>query len=165
MAVQKSASSKATAIFYVRSILAICERSRPEEGQACDPEGPEKWQERRWRLFSTAPDMISDIHDRDFDGIIENSSLPILVEFWKPGCGHCLALRKELDLIQSEVGDQLAIYTMNVQENFLIPGEMDIQSLPALALFVEGEFEKFIGGIGKKENLLRQLAAWLPPAT
>ncbi len=41
--------------FCARSVLVLRERSRPEEGQACEPEGPEKWRERRWRLFSTDP--------------------------------------------------------------------------------------------------------------
>jgi len=106
--------------------------------------------------------MIPDIEDREFDRIIENSSVPVLVEFWQPGCNPCQALLKELDLIQEEHGEHLFIAKMNVQENFLIPGELEIQSLPSLALFVNGIFEKFIGGIGKKAHLLPQLAPWLP---
>lgn len=105
--------------------------------------------------------MIQAIEDREFDHLIENSSVPILIEFWQEGCGHCQALLQELELIQTEVGDRLVIYTMNVQENFLIPGELEIQSLPTLALYVDGTFETFLGGIGKKSNLLQQLDPWL----
>jgi thioredoxin 1 len=108
--------------------------------------------------------MIHDIADREFDRIIENSSVPVLIEFWQPGCGHCQALLTELELLQAEVGDHLMICKMNVQENFLIPGELDIQSLPALALYVEKNFEKFIGGIGKKRELLTQLYPWIDPS-
>jgi len=85
--------------------------------------------------------MIQDIEDREFDGIIEQASVPVLVEFWQPGCGHCLALLQELELRQAEIGDRLVIYKMNVQENFLIPGELEIHSLPTLALYVDGKFE------------------------
>ena len=106
--------------------------------------------------------MIQDIEDREFDGMIEQAAVPVLVEFWQPGCGHCQALLKELELIQAEVGDHLVIYKMNVQENFLIPGELEIHSLPTLALYVDGKFEKFIGGIGKKNELLKQLMNWIP---
>ena len=106
--------------------------------------------------------MIQSIEDREFDEIVGKASVPVLIEFWQPGCGHCHALLKELELIQFEVGDQLIIHKMNVQENFLIPSELDIQSLPTLALYVEGRFEKFIGGIGKKKYLLEQLDPWLP---
>lgn len=105
--------------------------------------------------------MIQDIDDHAFDQIIENSPAPILVEFWQPGCGHCRTLLKELELVQAEVGDRLVIYKMNVQENFLIPGELEIHSLPTLALYVDGKFERFIGGIGKKNDLLEQLRSWI----
>jgi thioredoxin 1 len=83
------------------------------------------------------------------------------VEFWQPGCGHCQALLQELELIQAEVGNRLFIVKMNVQENFLIPGEIEIQSLPTLALYVDGKFEQFVGGIGKKKDLLNQLTNWM----
>ena len=99
--------------------------------------------------------------DREFDGMIEKASVPVLVEFWQPGCGHCLALIRELEHIQNELGERLLIFTMNVQENFLIPGELEIQSLPILALYVNGQFEQFIGGIGKKNHILEQLSPWL----
>jgi thioredoxin-like negative regulator of GroEL len=105
--------------------------------------------------------MIQDIEDREFDRIIEQASVPVLVEFWQLGCGPCQALLKELELIQAEVGDRLLILKMNVQENFLIPGELEIQSLPALALYVDGRFKNFIGGIGKKNELLKQLDEWI----
>jgi thioredoxin-like negative regulator of GroEL len=105
--------------------------------------------------------MIQDIEDREFDGLIEKASVPVLVEFWQPGCGHCQALLKELELIQAEVGDHLLIYKMNVQENFLIPGELEIHSLPTLALYVDGKFEKFVGGMGRKNDLLKQLTSWI----
>jgi thioredoxin 1 len=47
---------------------------------------------------------------------------------------------------------------MNVDENFQIPAELEIRSLPALALYRQGHFERFIGGIGTKEEILKQLA-------
>lgn len=105
--------------------------------------------------------MISNIEDREFDGTIERSTVPVLVEFWQPGCGHCRALSKELEHIQEEFGERLLILAMNVQENFLIPGELEIQSLPTLALFVNGEFKRFIGGVGKKDLILKQIFPWL----
>ncbi len=108
--------------------------------------------------------MIQDIEDQFFDEIVEKSSVPVLVEFWQPGCGHCQALLHELDLVQTEIGDRLLILKMNVQENFLIPGELEIHSLPTLALYVDGNFESFIGGIGKKNALLTRLQKWMSPS-
>ena len=101
--------------------------------------------------------MIGDVTDRDFARVVERAWGPVLVEFWQPGCGHCIALLSQLEQLQEEVGQSLMIVKMNVQENFQIPAELEISSLPALALFEKGGFVRFIGGIGKKEEIRRQL--------
>jgi thioredoxin 1 len=49
------------------------------------------------------------------------------------------------------------IVKMNVQENFQSPAELEISSLPALALFERGSFVRFIGGIGNKDEIRKQL--------
>ncbi|WHZ21221.1 MAG: Thioredoxin [Nitrospira sp.] len=101
--------------------------------------------------------MIREVTDRDFAREVEQALRPVLVEFWQPGCGHCRALSSELEQLQREVGQRVMILKMNVQENFQIPAELEIRSLPALALFERGEFVRFIGGIGKKDEIRKQL--------
>ncbi len=101
--------------------------------------------------------MIREVDDREFDEVVGSARVPVLVEFWQPGCGGCRALLKELEQIQVEVGDRLLILKMNVEENFQIPAELEISSLPALALYREGTFDRFIGGLGKKAEILKQL--------
>ena len=105
---------------------------------------------------------IPDISDKEFDDCLATSPIPVLIEFWKPGCSHCQSLLRELELVQAETSQNLKIFKMNVEENYMIPGDLEIRSLPALALFTNGKFNRFIGGIGKKNEILHQLAAWLP---
>jgi thioredoxin-like negative regulator of GroEL len=101
--------------------------------------------------------MIREVDDATFDRTVEGATVPVLVEFWQPGCAGCRALMRELERLQQETGSRLLILTMNVQENFQIPAELEISSLPALAVYRHGAFERFIGGIGKKEQILKQL--------
>ena len=101
--------------------------------------------------------MIAEVTDHNFARTVEQAPLPVLVEFWQPGCGHCVALLTQLQLLQEELGAAVTIMKMNVQENFQIPAELEISSLPALALFDQGVFVRFIGGIGKKEEIRKQL--------
>ncbi len=103
--------------------------------------------------------MIQDVTDWDFDRVVERAGMPVLVEFWQPGCGACRALMGELEKIQAEVGETVLVLKMNVQENYQIPAELEISSLPALALYRGGRFERFIGGIGKKDEILKQIGA------
>jgi thioredoxin-like negative regulator of GroEL len=102
--------------------------------------------------------VISDVTDRDFDAVISRAAVPVLVEFWKPGCGGCRALIRQLEQVDHEAAGKILIVKMNVEDNFQIPSELEISSVPALALYREGRFERFIGGIGTKQEILRQLA-------
>ena len=102
-------------------------------------------------------DKLQAVTDREFDRVIESSTVPVLVEFWKPGCGHCRVLMKELEQLQQELGERVLILTMNVDEEFQIPAEREVSSLPALALYRYGEFVKFIGGLGKKNEIAKQV--------
>jgi len=110
-----------------------------------------------------AHSMITEISDKEFDQIIGQCTLPVLVKFWKPGCPHCVSLLRELELLQGEVLHRLKIFKMNVEENHIIPADLEISSLPALALFVQGEFMQFVGGMGRKDELLKQLTHWFTP--
>src|SRR5262245_34916215 len=101
--------------------------------------------------------MIPEVSDRDFDRVVGRSEVPVLVEFWKPGCGGCRALTRQLEGVVAEMGRVLLVLKMNVEENFQIPAELEITSVPALALYRGGHFERFIGGLGTKEEILRQL--------
>ncbi|MFO0705621.1 MAG: thioredoxin domain-containing protein [Nitrospira sp.] len=98
------------------------------------------------------------VTDAEFDRVVESATVPVLVEFWKPGCGHCRVLMKELEGLQQELGDRVLVCTMNVDEQFQIPAELEIQALPALALYRNGIFEQFIGGLGKKSDIRKKLA-------
>lgn len=101
--------------------------------------------------------MIRDVTDRDFDHVVEQAGLPVLVEFWKPGCGSCRALIRELEKLELDVEGKVLILKMNVEENFQIPAELEVLTLPVLALYNQGEFERFIGGLGTRKEILRQL--------
>jgi thioredoxin-like negative regulator of GroEL len=101
--------------------------------------------------------MLQAVTDREFDRVVEVSTVPVLVEFWKPGCGHCQALMKELEQLQQELCGWVLILAMNVDENFQIPAELEVLSLPTLALYRNGEFVRFIGGVGKREEIAKQI--------
>ena len=100
---------------------------------------------------------MRDVTDRDFDNVVKHAAVPVLVEFWKPGCGSCRALMRELEKLELDVTGKALILKMNVEENFQIPAELEVHSLPVLALYHQGAFERFIGGLGTREEILKQL--------
>ena len=100
---------------------------------------------------------MRDVTDRNFDDVVKHAAVPVLVEFWKPGCGSCRALMRELEKLELDLTGKVLILKMNVEENFQIPAELEVHSLPVLALYHHGEFKQFIGGLGTREEILRQL--------
>jgi thioredoxin 1 len=100
---------------------------------------------------------MRDVTDRDFDDVVKHAAVPVLVVFWKPGCGSCRALMRELERLELDANGKALILKMNVEENFQIPAELEVHSLPVLALYRGGEFEQFIGGLGIAEEILKQL--------
>ncbi|MBI3805560.1 MAG: thiol reductase thioredoxin [Nitrospirae bacterium] len=109
--------------------------------------------------------MIPEITDRSFDQMIETSSVPVLVAFWSPTCRNCKVLLYELDQLSEEQGEEIAIYKMDVTENYQIPAEYEISSLPTLAFFSKGKFVQFIGGLGKKSVIQSAIEKALRPKT
>ncbi len=97
------------------------------------------------------------VTDRRFDQAVESDKGSVLVLFWKPGCGHCRVLAAELEHVQEELGSCLRIFSMNVEENYQIAAELEISSLPALAFYRNGKFERFIGGLGRWNEIVKQL--------
>jgi thioredoxin-like negative regulator of GroEL len=63
----------------------------------------------------------------------------------------------ELEKLEPDLVGKLLILKMNVEENFQIPAEMEVRSLPVLALYHKGEFKRYIGGIGTREEIFKQL--------
>jgi thioredoxin len=100
---------------------------------------------------------IRDVTDREFAQMVERAKKPVLVEFWKPGCGSCQALMRVLETMQQELAGEVLLLKMNVEENYQIPAELEVSSLPALALYRDGLFERFIGGMGTRAEILKQL--------
>jgi thioredoxin-like negative regulator of GroEL len=114
------------------------------------------------RCASDEQTFIPDISDKEFDDCLAQYHIPVLIKFWNPGCSRCQSLLKKLELVQAKTSTEPEIFKRNIEENYLIPGDLEISSLPTFALFTNREFNRFIGGIGNKNELLHQLAAWLP---
>jgi len=97
--------------------------------------------------------LVPETDDDGFEKAVAAPGPPVLVDFWSPRCAPCHALAVELEKLAAEVGDRLRIVKINVDENPLTRAEYEIHHLPALGLFENGEFVRFIGGLGKKEAI------------
>lgn len=90
------------------------------------------------------------IDDASFESEVVNSDLPVLVDFWAPWCGPCMAIGPALEELSEEYQGKVKIAKMNVDENANIPAQVGVRSIPFLAVFKGGEVvDSVIGSVPK----------------
>tara|TARA_B110000116_G_C16790441_1_gene563402 strand:+ start:659 stop:1525 length:867 start_codon:yes stop_codon:yes gene_type:complete len=83
-----------------------------------------------------------------------SSSSLVLVDFWAPWCGPCKQLTPILEKIISNSDGKVKLIKINIDENQKIASQLNIQSIPAVFAFKEGQpIDTFQGVIPEKKIL------------
>jgi putative thioredoxin len=86
------------------------------------------------------------------DVIEESRRQPVLVDFWAPWCGPCKQLTPILEKVVRAAKGKLKLVKMNIDEHPSIPGQMGIQSIPAVIAFVNGQpADGFLGALPESQ--------------
>ncbi len=102
---------------------------------------------------------IVNITDDTFKNEISNGL--VLVDFWAPWCGPCKMIAPVLEEINEEMGDQVKIAKLNVDDNQVTTAEFGVMSIPTLLLFKDGEVVEKVIGFQPKENLVEVISKHL----
>src|SRR5207253_2310160 len=88
-----------------------------------------------------APDLIKETTTQTFvkDVIEESKRQPVLIDFWAPWCGPCRQLTPLLEKAVRAAKGRVKLVKMNIDEHPAIPGQMGIQSIPAVIAFGGGQ--------------------------
>ncbi len=98
----------------------------------------------------TADSAVKDATTQSFvkDVIEESKRQPVLVDFWAPWCGPCKQLTPILEKAVNAAKGKVKLVKMNIDEHPQIPGQMGIQSIPAVIAFVNGQpADGFMGAL------------------
>ena len=82
---------------------------------------------------------ITAVSDANFDVEIEQSERPVLIDFWAPWCGPCMALLPTIEGLASVYGDDLKVVKVNIDENPLLAEKFGVQGIPNLTLVSDGK--------------------------
>ncbi len=105
---------------------------------------------------------ISTLSDETFDEEVKSSSEPVLVDFWAEWCGPCRAIAPMLEEIAGEKQGSLRIAKLNVDENPEQARRFEVQSIPTMILFKDGQATDLrIIGSRSKNQLLGELTPYL----
>ena len=87
-----------------------------------------------------APGEPIEIHQSaDFDRLIAQSSLPVVVDYWAPWCGPCRMVAPELQKVAARQAGQAIVVKVNTDELSDLGQRFGIRSIPTLAVFEGGK--------------------------
>ena len=101
-----------------------------------------------------ADQLIVDTTTQTFvkDVIEESRRTAVLVDFWAPWCGPCKQLTPVLEKVARAARGKVRLAKMNIDEHPAIPGQMGIQSIPAVIAFVNGQpVDGFMGALPESQ--------------
>ncbi|WDP88046.1 MAG: thioredoxin [Desulfobacter sp.] len=94
------------------------------------------------------------VTDSDFDTMIMDADLPVLVDCWAPWCGHCLSMAPILDDLAQDYAGRVRIFRLNLDENPGIGARFGINSVPTLLLVKNKKIRQTLVGARAKETMV-----------
>ena len=99
---------------------------------------------------AAADSFVKDTTTQTFvkDVIEESRRQPVLVDFWAEWCGPCKQLTPVLEKAVKAAKGKVKLVKMDIDKHPAIPGQMGIQSIPAVIAFVNGQpADGFLGAL------------------
>ena len=99
--------------------------------------------------------MVAPVSDKSFQADVLQSKEPVLVDFWAEWCGPSRAVAPVLEEVAGELKGKLKIVKLNVDENPETAAKYQIQSIPTLMIFKNGELASRQIGAAPKAKIVQ----------
>lgn len=98
-----------------------------------------------------------ELNRENFTAEVLESRLPVLVDFWRPGCGACYKIEPILEEVVKEVEGKARIMKLNVFECPEIAQKYRVPATPTLIIFKNGEPVERAVGLRPKQAIIDRL--------
>ena len=106
---------------------------------------------------------LTDSSEADFPAVVEQSTLPVLVDFWAPWCGPCKIVAPAVEKLSQELAGQLKAVKVNTDLEPELQERFGVRGIPTLVLMDGGkERDRVVGAMGVEA--LRQWVGQRLPA-
>ena len=105
------------------------------------------------------------ITDSEFETQVLKAEQPVLVYFWASWCGPCRLVSPSVDSMAQTYSDRLKVIKMEVDPNPVTVKKYNIEGVPALLVFKNGEVAQFHEGAISKQKISSMIEAHLSPVS
>jgi thioredoxin 1 len=96
---------------------------------------------------------VIELTDTAFDQTVQNSDVPVLVDFWAPWCRPCTMMAPIMAEIADDYQDKAKICKLNTDDARDSAIEFGINAIPTIILFQDGQVQKKWIGLTSKKDL------------
>lgn len=105
----------------------------------------------------TAQTQPLKVTDASFAREVEQSPLPVFLDFWAGWCGPCLMIGPFVEQLATDVAGRVRVGKLNIDENPATASRFGVRSIPTMIIFKDGREIDRITGAVPKEEMLRKL--------
>jgi thioredoxin 1 len=92
----------------------------------------------------------------NFDNEVLSSDQPVLVDFWAEWCGPCKMIAPIVDAVAGELEGSAKVGKVNIDAEGELAQKYQIQSIPTLLFFKNGEVAETLVGANITQDSLKQ---------
>ena len=78
------------------------------------------------------------INKQQFEEMIRGDK-PVLVDYWAPWCGYCRRIESAYEKVADSYCESLVVVKVNIDENMLLTDQEEIEVIPTLVMYRNGE--------------------------
>jgi thioredoxin 2 len=107
---------------------------------------------------------VAEVTSADFASVVEESPLPVLVDFWAPWCGPCRIVAPAVEKLAGDLAGKLKVAKVNTDQEPGLGARFGIRGIPTLVLFEKGRERDRVTGALPGPALEQWVAARLDQA-